>query len=304
MVNIIEQEICKGSDDELALASLAGKLGYSQFHVTRQFKNLTGMTFRKYLGLRRLAHSVIALRDSDQGIIDIALNYGFSSQEAYTRAFKKSFGTTPCVYRQKPAPLVLQAMRTTFDPYFLGLGETSVSKSELKDIAVSVVTLPAHKFLHVKNIDATDYFGFWALQEAIPGQDCDTISGLLDSIGTKLDSVTGKIGEFDGQIGGWYFDESGRMGYFYGARLPADYSGELPKQMLCVDVPQRDYVAFSHPPFDYELIWGSVYDAVEDTMETYNYATTGHERDKSGFTYQVVSPEQLGYRIYVPIYQK
>jgi len=163
------------------------------------------------------------------------------------------------------------------------------------------VLLPAHKFLHIKNINAEDYFGFWALQENIVGQDCDTISGLLDSLSSKLDSVTGKTGEFDGQIGGWYFDESGKMGYFYGIRLPIDYAGELPRQMQCEDVPQRDYLAFSHPPFDYETIWGSVYDAVKKAIDTYDYAGTGHTRDKTGFTYQVVSPEHFGYRIYVPI---
>jgi hypothetical protein len=39
----------------------------------------------------------------------------------------------------------------------------------------------------------TQDFGFWALQEKIPGQGCNTICGLLDSISGKLDSVTGKI---------------------------------------------------------------------------------------------------------------
>lgn len=301
MVKIVEQQISRGADDDLTLKTLAGRLGYSRFHVTRQFKTLTGMTFRNYLGLRRLALSVMELRDSECGIIDIAMKYGFSSQEAYTRAFKKSFGITPCVYRHKPVPLVLQGVPVTFDPYFLGLGESSVNKTELQEIRVSVITLPAHKFLHLKNIGAKDYFSFWALQEHIPGQDCDTITGLLDSISSKLDSVTGKTGEFDGQIGGWYYDDAGQMGYCYGIRLPADYKGELPKQMQCVDIPQRDYLAISHPPFDYEKIWGSVYDAVERVKEEYDYTKAGQLLDMSGFTYQVVNPEHFGYRVYIPI---
>ena len=194
MVNIIERQIDRGNDDRIALQALAKELGYSQFHVTRQFKNLTGMTFRKYLGLRRLAYSVVELRDSDNGVIDIAMKWGFSSQEAYTRAFKRNYGMTPCVYRQRKVPLILQVRHTTFDPYFLGLGESSMSKLELQSVSATVVTLPAHKFLHIRNQDAEDYFGFWALQEKIPGQDCDTVCGLLDSISDKLDRVTGKIG--------------------------------------------------------------------------------------------------------------
>lgn len=77
-----------------------------------------------------------------------------------------------------------------------------MNKYELQEVTIAVLTLPAHKFLHVRNINADNYFGFWALQEKIPGQGCNIISGLLDSISGKLDSVTGKIGEFDGQIGG------------------------------------------------------------------------------------------------------
>lgn len=301
MVNIIERQILRGVDDEIALIALARELGYSPFHVTRQFKNLTGMTFRNYLWLRRLAHSVVELRDSSNGILEIAVKYGFSSQEAYTRAFKRRFGVTPYAYRKTRTPLALQVRHITFDPYFLGVGESSVTKKELQQVAVSVVTLPAHKFLHVKNINATDYFGFWAAQEKLPGQDCDTICGLLDSISQKLDRVTGKIGEFDGQIGAWFFDENNKMGYAYGIRLPAGYSGELPKQMLCVDVPQRDYVSFSHPPFDYETIWGSVYGAVEKAIQCYDYANAGQTQDKSAFIYQIVNPKNTGYRVYVPI---
>ncbi|KAF0194226.1 MAG: transcriptional regulator [Bacillota bacterium] len=301
MVNIIERQIGGGNDELIALQALARELGYSQFHVTRQFKNLTGMTFRKYLGLRRLAHSVVELRDSDNGIIDIAMKWGFSSQEAYTRAFKRDFGMTPSIYRQRKIPLVLQLRPITFDPYSLGLGESSMSKHELQSVSATVVTLPAHKFLHIRNQEAEDYFGFWALQEKIPGQDCDTICGLLDSISAKLDRVTGKIGEFDGQIGAWFFSESGKLGYAYGIRLPAHYAGELPKQMLCLDVPQRDYVVFSHPQFDYEVIWDSVFAAVNKAMEDYDYAASGNRQDRDAFSYQIVNPEHLGYRVYVPI---
>ena len=41
---------------------------------------------------RRLAMAAQALRDGDSRILDIALDSGFSSQEALTRAFKEAFG--------------------------------------------------------------------------------------------------------------------------------------------------------------------------------------------------------------------
>jgi AraC family transcriptional regulator len=301
MVNVIEKQLEVSFDEEIALTSLANELGYSKFHITKRFKSFIGMTFRDYLRLRKLAFSVIELRDRNSRIIDIALKYGFSSQEAYTRAFKNSYKVTPNEYRKKKMPLFLQTKKNTFDPYYLGIGESSMNKAELQKVKIEVVTLPEHKFLHIKNIASDNYFGFWDLQEKIPGQDCNTICGLLDSISGKFDSVTGKVGEFDGQIGGNFFDETGKKGYVYGIRLPADYKGELPKQMLCTEVARREYIVFAHPPFDYGKIGGSVCEAVDNALKNYDFTATGYEQDKAALVYQVHSPENLGYRLYIPV---
>lgn len=55
-----------------------------------------------------------------------------------------------------------------------------------KDIKVYFVTIPAHKFLHIKNYESIGYWDFWQKQSLIPGQDCETICGLLDSIKGKV----------------------------------------------------------------------------------------------------------------------
>jgi AraC family transcriptional regulator len=54
MVNIIEIQLYNYFDDEITLSTLARELGYSQHHVTKQFKNLAGLTFRNYLRLRMI----------------------------------------------------------------------------------------------------------------------------------------------------------------------------------------------------------------------------------------------------------
>lgn len=300
MVNIIESQLDNYFDDKVTLTSLANELNYSQYHITRRFKRLTGMTFRNYLRLRKLAFSVIELRDKKKKIIDIAIMNGFSSQEAFTRAFKDTFGITPNEFRKRKMPLVLQAKKNIFDPYYLGIGESSMSKIELQEVTVAVLTLPAHKFLHISNINSDNYWGFWALQDKIPGQGCDTICGLLDSIKEKFDSITGKIGEFDGQIGAYFYNEVGKRGYAYGIRIPTDYTFELPKQMHCIDVPQRDYIVFSHPPFDYEKISSSVFKSVETSFDNYDFKKAGYEQDKAAMVYQIHNPEHVGYRLYVP----
>lgn len=49
MIDIIEKQLYYNFDEEITLASLSKKLGYSKFHITKRFKSLTGMTFRDYL---------------------------------------------------------------------------------------------------------------------------------------------------------------------------------------------------------------------------------------------------------------
>lgn len=45
------------------------------------------------------------LRDKENRIIDIAMEYGFASHVTFTRAFKETYGITPSQYRDKPIGL-------------------------------------------------------------------------------------------------------------------------------------------------------------------------------------------------------
>lgn len=49
------------------------------------------------------------------------------------------------------------------------------------------VTIPAHKFLHIRNYESNGYCNFGQKPKDVPGQDCDTICGLPDGITGKLD---------------------------------------------------------------------------------------------------------------------
>jgi hypothetical protein len=60
---------------------------------------------------------------------DVWLSIWFSSHEAFTRAFKGTYGITPSEYRKDPKPVVLRTKINPFDRYFLGLGEIGMIKS-------------------------------------------------------------------------------------------------------------------------------------------------------------------------------
>lgn len=299
IINEIDKCIKSYDDETLTLGLLSRKLGYSAYYTTRKFKEITGMPLRDYLRNRKLAFALKEVRDSDKKFLDIAFDYGFSSHEAFTRAFKKTYGVTPSAYRKEPKPVVLRTKINPFDRYFLGLGEIGMIKSTC-DVKIYFVTIPAHKFLHIKNYESNGYWDFWQKQNQIPGQDYHTVCGLLDSIKGKLDDIGGSEANCgSGQIMAYINDPKGRLCDWgiprtecWGVRLPFDYQGETPAQMHLLDVPQNEYIVFEHGPFDYEQENPSIEEKIKQAMADFDYASSGYCLD--------VSPGRVMYFYYNP----
>ena len=301
MVDEIDGSIRAHNDAALTLSALSRRLGYSEYHMSRKFREIAGLSLRDYLRRRKLAFALKELRDSQRSILAIALDYGFSTHEAFTRAFKSTYGVTPGEYRANPCPVVLRTKLHPFDRYFFGLGEIGMIKSA-EGVKVYLVTIPAHTFLHIKNYESNGYWDFWQKQNQIPGQDQETICGLLDSIKGKLDDAGGSEANCgSGQIMAYINDPTGRLcdwGYLrtecYGARLPATYSGEIPPGMLLTDVPEGEYVVFEHGPFDYEQENRSVEEKIERAMAEFDYAAAGRCLDMTPgrIMYFYFNPEQ------------
>ncbi len=280
---ICEIDACiKRHDEVLALSRLAERMGYSEFYVSRKFREISGMQFRDYLRYRRLAFALKELRDTDRRILDIALDYGFSSHEAFTRAFGEAYGISPTDYRSRPVPVVLRTVLKPFDCYLLGIGGTGMATST-QDVKTYFVTIPAHKFLHIRNYESIGYWDFWQKQSLIPGQDCETICGLLDSIKGKLDDAGGSEADSgSGQVMAFLNDPAGRicswgipLAECYGVRLPSDYDGEVPEQMILTDIPEGEYIVFEHGPFDFETENSAVEEKIECAMKEFDYAAAG-----------------------------
>lgn len=170
------------------------------------------------------------------------------------------------------------------------------------EIKIYFVTIPAHKFLHIKNYESNGYWDFWQKQGMIPGQDQETICGLLDSIVGKLDDDGGsECNSGSGQVMAYINDPEGRLCDWgiprtecYGVRLPLDYKGEVPPQMFMMDVPEAEYIVFEHGPFDYEQENRSVEGQMEKAMAAFDYTGTGYCYDTTPgrIIYMYFNPER------------
>ncbi len=77
----------------------------SDYHFRRMFSFLAGINLSEYIRRRRLTLAAFDLLHSDARVIDIAVKYGYSSPDAFTRAFVALHGVTPTEARDAGRPL-------------------------------------------------------------------------------------------------------------------------------------------------------------------------------------------------------
>jgi AraC family transcriptional regulator len=80
---------------EITLDDIADVAHVSRFHLSRAFGVATGCSIARYLRGRRLSEAARALVDGAPDILAVALDAGYGSHEAFTRAFRDQFGLTP-----------------------------------------------------------------------------------------------------------------------------------------------------------------------------------------------------------------
>ena len=96
---VIERNL--GSD--LSLESLAAACGVSRFHLAHAFAAATGRTVMDYTRARRLTEAARALARGSPNIRDVAISAGYTSHEAFSRAFRARFNVTPEDLRKRAA---------------------------------------------------------------------------------------------------------------------------------------------------------------------------------------------------------
>lgn len=90
-------------DEPLSVEKLSRVAHFSKFHFHRQFSQYAGigvLAYVRQLRLRRASYRLVFHKH--ERIIDIALDAGFESPEAFARAFRQAFGQSPSQFRKSP----------------------------------------------------------------------------------------------------------------------------------------------------------------------------------------------------------
>ncbi|MGG1519414.1 AraC family transcriptional regulator [Paenibacillus oryzisoli] len=87
-------------DGDIDMKEVARRACCSEYHFTRMFSFLAGVTLSEHIRRRRLTLAALELAGSQSKVIDVAVKYGYASPDAFTRAFQGMHGLTPSEARQ------------------------------------------------------------------------------------------------------------------------------------------------------------------------------------------------------------
>ena len=129
MVSYVEGH---AADAQLDLKQMGQKFGFTENYIRELFVGQVGVPIMQYYKRRRIILSAAQLLHTDKRILDIALEWGFGSHEAYTRAFSKVMGLSPSAFRS--ARPILGKAQLRPGVYGLELLEQKEKRSDLSDM--------------------------------------------------------------------------------------------------------------------------------------------------------------------------
>ncbi len=113
MINWVEMNL----KNEPTLEKMSDYVGYSSFYCSAKFHEAVGISFKEYVIRRKLTLAAVDLRETSLRVIDIAMKYGFSSNEAFSRAFYKKFGYSPSRFRKVRPQFLMYEKSVVNAPY-------------------------------------------------------------------------------------------------------------------------------------------------------------------------------------------
>ncbi len=280
MQDYIENNLC----NSITLKQLSNAAGYSPWHAARLFKEVTKKTPFDYIRALRLSKAAIILRDKDEKVLDVALDFVFDSHEGFTRAFSKEFGMTPRKYIKNTPPIKLFMPYKVFNTYqSLKKGDNDMNNSQkTKSVFVQIIERPARKVLLKRGIKATQYFEY-----------CEEVGCDIWSI---LTSVKEALYE---PIGMWMpknLIKKGTSEYVQGVEVPLNYSNIVPDGFEIIELPPCKMMVFQGEPYDDEKFMDAI-DEVWNHIDKFDPAIYGYNWAPDTAPRFQLAP--MGYRGYI-----
>jgi AraC family transcriptional regulator len=204
---------------DISLDEVAAVGGVSRYHMTRAFAAMTGMPVIAYAKARRLSEAAKKLAQGAPDILTVALEAGYGSHEAFTRAFRDQFGVTPEQLRQGR---ILDSIELV-EP---------IAMTDTPPLTLKAPRIQTGKTLLIAGLSERYTY---ATSAGIPSQ--------WQEFQQHLGHVPGQVGT--DAYGVFYnTDDNGNMDYMTGVEV-ADFS-DLPKEFARLRIAEHLYAVFAH----------------------------------------------------------
>jgi AraC family transcriptional regulator len=104
-INAALEYIENNLDNDINYIEIARTACCSEYHFSRLFSSMAGITLSEYIRRRRLTLAAFEIQKSDINIIDVEVKYGYESADSFARAFQKIHGIKPSNARDKGVKL-------------------------------------------------------------------------------------------------------------------------------------------------------------------------------------------------------
>ena len=204
---------------DLSLEAIAEVVGVSRFHLSRAFSLTLGNALGSYVRGRRLSEAAKVLVGGAPDILTVALQTGYGSHEAFTRAFRQHFGLTPDELRARA---------------HLG-GLTLLEPLRMSSNNQATLDRP-----RIVRSDALLIFGL--------GERYHQSNAGMPS---QWDRLVPHLGHIEGQVGAVAYgvicntDDAGSIDYICGVQV--DQFPSHPADFTRLRIPPQTYAVFKHP---------------------------------------------------------
>ncbi|MCO7124390.1 AraC family transcriptional regulator [Sporolactobacillus shoreicorticis] len=215
----------------------------SEYHFKRMFSFLAGIPISEYIRRRRLTLAAFELRDSRK-VIDVAVNYGYTSADAFTRAFHSLHGITPSE-AMNTAKSLKAFPRMTFQVTIQGVSEMKYRIVE-KD-AFRIVGLKKRVPIIFNGVNSE----IEAMWRSLDEQKIKILKGLANIEPSGIISASTNFSE--GRM-----EEKGALDHYIGAAT----TKECPDPFASLEVAAATWAVFEAVgPFPDALqdVWGRIY---------------------------------------------
>jgi len=257
---------------EVTLDNIASACGVSRYHLSRVFGIATGSSIQRYVRGRRLTEAARLLAAGAPDILAVALDAGYGSHEAFTRAFRDQFGLTPEALRA----------RGTVDQ--IKLMEPIKMQQNLIELAPP----------RVANFRSLLVAG---LSERYNAETVGGIPAQWQRFQPYLGNIPGQVGRTGyGVI--YNTDDAGNVEYMSGVEV-SDFS-RLPAELSRLRIPEQRYAVFTQRDHitTIQQTWFTIFN--KGLPESGHQHSGGPEFERYGEEFNPTTGEG-GFEIWIPV---